>query len=121
MLEELGVEYDAWLINIMKGDQFTSGFVAANPNSKIPAMYDYGVAGDDQPVRVFETGSILMYLSEKHGGKFMPKVSQSHFMLSVESECPVKPKFYEQDLRGRTECVNWLMWQMGSAPYIGGG
>ena len=82
MLEELGVEYDAWLINIMKGDQFTSGFVAANPNSKIPAMYDYGgVAGDDhQPVRVFETGSILMYLSEKHGGKFMPKVPVFHFM-----------------------------------------
>ena len=67
MLEELGVEYDAWLINIMKGDQFTSGFVSANPNSKIPAMYDYGVdPNDQQPVRVFETGSILMYLSEKH-------------------------------------------------------
>ena len=79
MLEELGVEYDAWLINIMKGDQFTSGFVAANPNSKIPAMYDYGIS-PDQPVRVFETGSILMYLSEKHGGKFMPKVPVFHFM-----------------------------------------
>ena len=98
MLEELGVEYDAWRINIMDSDQFTSGFVAANPNSKIPAMYDYGAAAGDGPVRVFETGSILMYLSEKFGGRFMPK-----------------------DIRGRTECVNWLMWQMGSAPYIGGG
>jgi len=100
MLEELGVEYDAWMINIMNQDQFTSGFVNVNPNSKIPAMLDYGGAqgeGSD-PIRIFETGSILMYLSEKFGGKFMPK-----------------------DVRGRAECISWLMWQMGSAPYIGGG
>ena len=95
MLEELGVEYDAWRISI-GGDQFGSGFVKLNPNSKIPAMYDYG--SKEEPIRVFESGSILMYLSEKFNGQFMPK-----------------------DLRGRTECINWLMWQMGSAPYIGGG
>jgi len=95
MLEELGVEYDAWRISIA-GDQFGSGFVKLNPNSKIPAMYDYG--SKEEPIRVFESGSILMYLSEKFNGQFMPK-----------------------DLRGRTECINWLMWQMGSAPYIGGG
>ena len=81
----------------MKQKQFTSGFVKVNPNSKIPAMYDYGVEGKD-PLRVFESGSILLYLSEKFGGKFFPK-----------------------DLRGKTECMNWLMWQMGSAPMIGGG
>ena len=95
MLEELGVEYDAWRISIA-GDQFGSGFVKLNPNSKIPAMYDYG--SKEEPIRVFESGSILMYLSEKFNGQFMPK-----------------------DLRGRTECINGLMWQMGSAPYIGGG
>ena len=81
----------------MEQKQFTSGFVKLNPNSKIPAMYDYGVDGND-PIRVFESGSILLYLSEKFGGKFMPK-----------------------DLRAKTECINWLMWQMGSAPSIGGG
>jgi len=97
LLEELGVEYDAWKISIMEQKQFTSGFVKLNPNSKIPAMYDYGVDGND-PIRVFESGSILLYLSEKFGGKFMPK-----------------------DLRAKTECINWLMWQMGSAPSIGGG
>jgi len=99
MLEELGVDYDAWMISIMKQDQFTSGFVKLNPNSKIPAMYDYGGGEEGKdPIRLFETGSILMYLSEKFGGRFMPK-----------------------DVRGRAECINWLMWQMGSAPYIGGG
>jgi GST-like protein len=79
----------------MDQKQFTTGFVKVNPNSKIPAMYDYGVEGND-PIRVFESGSILLYLSEKFGGKFVPK-----------------------DLRGKTECMNWLMWQMGSAPMIG--
>ena len=97
LLEELGVEYDAWKISIMEQKQFTSGFVKLNPNSKIPAMYDYGIDAND-PIRVFESGSILLYLSEKFGGKFMPK-----------------------DLRAKTECINWLMWQMGSAPSIGGG
>ena len=93
----MGVEYDAWKINIIQQKQFTTGFVNLNPNSKIPAMYDYGVDGTE-PIRVFESGSILLYLSEKFGGKYMPK-----------------------DLRGKTECMNWLMWQMGSAPTIGGG
>ena len=97
LLEELGVEYDAWKISIIEQKQFTSGFVQLNPNSKIPAMYDYGLEGNE-PIRVFESGSILLYLSEKFGGKFMPK-----------------------DLKGKTECINWLMWQMGSAPIIGGG
>ncbi|GAA4490149.1 glutathione-dependent disulfide-bond oxidoreductase [Gluconacetobacter tumulicola] len=100
LLEELlaaghtGAEYDAWLINIGAGDQFGSGFVAVNPNSKIPALVDHG--GPD-PIRVFETGSILLYLAEKFGA-FLPK-----------------------DLAGRTECLNWLFWQVGSAPYLGGG
>ena len=93
----MGVEYDAWKIDILKQKQFTSGYVNVNPNSKIPAMYDYGVEGN-VPIRIFESGSILLYLSEKFGGKFVPK-----------------------DLRGKTECMNWLMWQMGSAPMIGGG
>ena len=100
MLEELlaaghaGAEYDAWLIEIGKGDQFGSGFVAINPNSKIPAMVD---RSGPEPVRVFESGSILLYLAEKFGA-FLPT-----------------------DHRGRTETLNWLMWQMGSAPYLGGG
>src|SRR5690606_206286 len=100
MLEELlalgfeGAEYDAHLIRINEGDQFSSGFVAVNPNSKIPAMVDRSV---DPPVRIFESGSILLYLAEKFGA-FLPK-----------------------DLHGRTECLNWLFWQMGSAPYVGGG
>lgn len=97
LLEELGVDYDAWKISIGDLKQFTSGFVKVNPNSKIPAMYDYSTPGDG-PLRVFESGSILLYLSEKYGGKFMPK-----------------------DLRTKTECINWLMWQMGSAPILGGG
>ena len=97
LLEELGIEYDSWKISITEQKQFTSGFVQLNPNSKIPAMYDYGVEGNE-PIRVFESGSILLYLSEKFGGKFVPK-----------------------DLKGKTECINWLMWQMGSAPIIGGG
>ncbi|MCE8006491.1 glutathione-dependent disulfide-bond oxidoreductase [Aestuariivita sp.] len=100
MLEELlalgheGAEYDAWLINIGEGDQFGSGFVAANPNSKIPAMMDHSTA---PPTRVFESGSILLYLAEKFGA-FLPT-----------------------DHGARTECMNWLFWQMGSAPYLGGG
>ena len=100
MLEELlalghaGAEYDAWLIRIGEGDQFGSGFVEINPNSKIPAMVDHSAG---QPVRVFESGSILLYLAEKFGA-FLPT-----------------------DHQGRTECLNWLFWQMGSAPYVGGG
>ena len=100
MFEELlaaghtDAEYDAWLISIGKGDQFGSGFVDINPNSKIPALVDYsGYA----PLRVFESGSILVYLAEKFGA-FLPT-----------------------DLAARTECMNWLFWQMGSAPYLGGG
>lgn len=87
-------EYDAWLIKITEGSQFTSGFVEINPNSKIPAMVD---RSGDEPVRVFESGSILLYLAEKFGA-FLPK-----------------------DIKGRTECMNWLFWQMGSAPFLGGG
>ena len=100
MLEELlalghsGAEYDAWLIRISEGDQFGSGFVSVNPNSKIPALLD---RSGDKPVRVFESGSILLYLAEKFGA-LLPK-----------------------DHAGRTECLNWLFWQMGSAPYLGGG
>ncbi|HXE18827.1 glutathione-dependent disulfide-bond oxidoreductase [Castellaniella sp. UC4442_H9] len=100
LLEELlaaghaGAEYDAWLIRIGEGDQFGSGFVGVNPNSKIPAMVD---RGGPQPVRIFESGSILLYLAEKFGA-FLPK-----------------------DLPGRTECLSWLFWQVGSAPYLGGG
>jgi len=100
MLEELlaaghkGAEYDAWLIKIGDGDQFGSGFVAVNPNSKIPALLD---RSGPKPIRVFESGSILFYLAEKFGA-FLPK-----------------------DIAGRTEAMNWLLWQMGSAPYVGGG
>lgn len=100
MLEELlalgheGAEYDAWLINISKGDQFGSGFVEVNPNSKIPAMVD---RSGPEPLRIFESGSMLVYLAEKFG-EFLPK-----------------------DLAGRTETLNWLFWQMGSAPFLGGG
>ena len=100
MFEELlaaghtGAEYDAWLISIGKGDQFGNGFVDINPNSKIPALVDYS---GDAPLRVFESGSILVHLAEKFGA-FLPS-----------------------DLAARTECMNWLFWQMGSAPYLGGG
>lgn len=100
LLEELlalefeGAEYDAWLIRIVEGDQFGSGFVGVNPNSKIPALVDRSGA---EPLSVFESGSILLYLAEKFGA-FLP-----------------------MDLAGRTSCLNWLFWQMGSAPYIGGG
>ena len=100
LLEELlalghaGAEYDAWLIRINEGQQFGSGFVAINPNSKIPALLD---RSGPQPIRVFESGSILLYLAEKFGA-FLP-----------------------QDIAGRTETLNWLFWQMGSAPYVGGG
>ena len=101
MLEELlelghaGAEYDAWLIKIEDGDQFGSGFVEANPNSKIPAMMDRSV--DGEPRRVFESGAILLYLAEKFG-EFLPS-----------------------DAGKRTEALNWLFWQMGSAPFLGGG
>lgn len=100
MLEELlalgqrGAEYDAWLIKIGDGDQFSSGFVAANPNSKIPALVD---RSGPKPIRVFETGAILMYLAEKFGA-FLPT-----------------------EPAARAECLSWLFWQMGSAPYLGGG
>ena len=100
MLEELlalghaGAEYDAWLIRINEGDQFSSGFVAANPNSKIPALVD---RSGPEPIRVFESGAILMHLAEKFGA-FLPT-----------------------DAAARAECLSWLFWQMGSAPYLGGG
>ncbi len=100
MLEELlaaghaGAEYDAWLIRINEGMQFSSGFVDANPNSKIPALVD---RSGPEPVRVFESGAILVYLAEKFGA-FLPK-----------------------DGVARTETMNWLFWQMGSAPFMGGG
>ncbi|MAU62595.1 MAG: glutathione-dependent disulfide-bond oxidoreductase [Parvibaculum sp.] len=97
-LLELGIkeaEYDAWLINIGEGNQFGSGFVSVNPNSKIPALMDRST---NPPTRIFESGAILLYLSEKFGGAFQPK-----------------------DLTKRAECWSWLMWQMGSAPYLGGG
>lgn len=100
MFEELleaGVkeaEYDAWPINIMEQDQFSSGFVAINPNSKIPALVDHS-SGSDETVRLFESGSILLHLAEKFG-KFLPADR-------------------------RTEIMNWLFWQMGAAPYLGGG
>lgn len=100
MFEELlaaghsGAEYDAWIINISEGPQFSSGFVEVNPNSKIPALLDRGT---ETPTRVFESGSILLYLAEQFGA-FMPT-----------------------DHKARTETMNWLFWQMGSAPYLGGG
>jgi len=100
MLEELlalghsGAEYDAWLISINEGQQFGSGFVAVNPNSKIPALMDHS---GDTPVRVFESGAILLYLAEKFGA-FLPTTMPQ-----------------------RAECLSWLFWQMGSAPFLGGG
>ncbi|MBU6470927.1 MAG: glutathione-dependent disulfide-bond oxidoreductase [Gammaproteobacteria bacterium] len=100
MLEELlaaghkGAEYDAWLIEIGEGDQFGSGFVGINPNSKIPAMVD---RSGSTPIRVFESGSILVYLAEKFGA-FLPTTQPA-----------------------RAECLSWLFWQVGSAPYVGGG
>jgi GST-like protein len=100
MLEELlalghaGAEYDAWLIPITEGAQFGSGFVAVNPNSKIPALMDHS---GPEPVRVFESGAILLYLAEKFGA-FLPTSQPA-----------------------RAECLSWLFWQMGSAPFLGGG
>ncbi len=100
MLEELlalghaGAEYDAWLIRINDGDQFGSGFVAVNPNSKIPALLDRSAP---KPIRIFETGAILVYLAEKFGA-FLPAEASA-----------------------RAECLSWLFWQMGSTPYVGGG
>jgi len=101
MLEELlakghkGAEYDAWLIRIGEGDQFGSGFVKINPNSKIPAMVD---RSGPKPIRVFETAAILMYLAEKFDNAFLPT-----------------------ETAARAECLSWLFWQMGSTPYVGGG
>ena len=101
MLEELlalghkGAEYDAWPIKINDGEQFGSGFVAVNPNSKIPTLLD---RSGPEPIRVFESGAILMYLSEKFGGAYLP-IAQ-----------PV-----------RAECLSWLFWQMGAVPFLGGG
>jgi GST-like protein len=100
MLEELlalghrGAEYDAWLVRISEGEQFGSGFVAVNPNSKIPALLD---RSGEKPVRVFESGAILLYLAEKFGA-FLPAAGAA-----------------------RAECLSWLFWQMGSAPFLGGG
>jgi GSH-dependent disulfide-bond oxidoreductase len=100
MLEELlalghqGAEYDAWIIRIQEGTQFSSGFVAANPNSKIPALMDHS---GETPVRIFESGAILLHLAEKFGA-FIPSESEA-----------------------RAACMSWLFWQMGSAPYLGGG
>jgi GSH-dependent disulfide-bond oxidoreductase len=100
LLEELlarghaGAEYDAWMIDINAGDQFSSGFVAVNPNSKIPALLDRSTP---TPTRVFESGSILLYLAEKFG-EFLPAAGA-----------------------GRAECLSWLFWQVGSTPYLGGG
>ena len=101
MLEELlalghtGAEYDAWLIRINEGDQFGSGFVSVNPNSKIPALMD---RSGPTPVRIFESGAMLIYLAEKFGSAFLPT-----------------------DVAARAECLSWLFWQMGSAPFLGGG
>ena len=100
LLEELlalghtGAEYDAWLINISAGDQFGSGFVAANPNSKIPALVDHS---GPEPIRIFESGAIMVHLAEKFGA-FLPT-----------------------EPAARAECLSWLFWQMGSAPFLGGG
>lgn len=100
LLEELlasghsGAEYDAWIINILEGTQFSSGFVAANPNSKIPALMDHS---NDPPIRVFESGAILLYLADK-----------------FEAFIPKEPG-------ARAECLSWLFWQMGSGPFLGGG
>ena len=102
MLEELlalghaGAEYDAWLVRIQEGEQFGSGFVAVNPNSKIPALLD---RSGPQPVRVFESGAILLYLAEKFGA-FLPGAGEAE---------------------ARAEALSWLFWQMGSAPFVGGG
>ncbi len=101
MLEELlalghaGAEYDAWLVRINEGEQFGSGFVEVNPNSKIPALLD---RSGQEPVRVFESGAILLYLSEKFDGALLPRCGQA-----------------------RAEALSWLFWQMGSAPFLGGG
>lgn len=102
LLEELlesgiaDAEYDAWIIEIMNQDQFGSDFVAINPNSKIPALMDYSNDGNENPTRVFESGSILLYLAEKFDNAFLPTDK-------------------------RTEVMNWLFWQMGTAPFLGGG
>ena len=102
MFEELlakghtGAEYDAWIIPINVGEQFTSGFVAVNPNSKIPALLDR--SNPEKPIRIFESGAILMHLAEKFGNAFLPT-----------------------EPAARAECLSWLFWQMGAAPFLGGG
>ena len=96
LLEELGLDYDAWRVPITDSKQFTTGFVELNPNSKIPAMYD---RSGGETVRLFESGSILLHLADTHG-RFIPGTDRP---------------------AARAECINWLMWQMGSAPFIGGG
>lgn len=101
LLEELGVEYDAWMCNIMKHEQFTSGFTECNPNQKIPTMYDYSTVDPEtgKPLRIFESGAILLYLADKFK-QFVPSAEQTF---------------------KRQECLNWLFWQVGTAPYMGGG
>jgi len=111
LLEELaelnikGAEYDAYQIDISEGDQFGSGFVAINPNSKIPALVDYSATVNNseagEPIALFESGAILLYLAEKFG-KFVPLADGSQN-------------------KARADCLSWLMWQMGSAPFLGGG
>lgn len=96
-LEELGLPYDAWMINIGKGEQFWSGFVELNPNSKIPALLDHN-APDSKPISVFESGSILLYLAEKYD---------------------VQGKFLSKDTRTRTDTLTWLFFNIGSAPFLG--
>ena len=104
LLEELaeigvkGAEYDAYKVDISEGEQFGSGFVTINPNSKIPALVDHSNRNDGEPIAIFESGAILMYLAEKFG-KFIP--------LSAG--------------KARADCLSWVMWQMGSAPFLGGG
>eukprot|EP00933_Yihiella_yeosuensis_P026694 TRINITY_DN20758_c0_g1_i2.p1 TRINITY_DN20758_c0_g1~~TRINITY_DN20758_c0_g1_i2.p1 ORF type:complete len:275 (-),score=47.22 TRINITY_DN20758_c0_g1_i2:197-1021(-) len=93
LLEELGIEYDAWLINIMEGDQFTTGFMDVNPNAMIPCLVDR--SNSSAPVKIFESNHILLYLAEKYG-QFLPTTPQ-----------------------GRAECLSWLFWQSGTGPYMG--
>jgi len=101
LLEELGIDYDAWMINIMEHKQFTSGFTECNPNQKVPTMYDYSHTDPEtgKPLRIFESGAILLYLADKHK-QLVPSVEQTF---------------------KRQECLNWLFWQVGTGPYMGGG
>lgn len=101
LLEELGADYDAWICSIMKLQQFTAGFTECNPNSKIPTMYDYSDPHPEtgKPLRIFESGAILLYLADKYK-KLVPPVTE---------------------VSKRQECLNWLFWQTGTGPYMGGG